>query len=143
MTTTRDDIAGLAAWLNGLAAKGGKGVVNNIDARSIGRIATQLDALSARVKELERDIEAFHRHEQTLRDNGIGSHSEAVARVVDAEARATRAEQERDEAYERAAEVAGEKSVCLPHYDDLTRGYALGRGEAAATIRRLASGHEK
>lgn len=33
------------AWLRGLAEKGGKGVVNNIDARCLGRIADELEAL--------------------------------------------------------------------------------------------------
>lgn len=32
-------------WLKGLAAKGGKGVVNNIDARSLGRIAEHIERL--------------------------------------------------------------------------------------------------
>ena len=32
-------------WLRGLAAKGGKGVVNNIDARCLGRIADELELL--------------------------------------------------------------------------------------------------
>src|SRR5687768_1018528 len=32
-------------------------------------------------RELEREREAFQRHEQTLRDNGINSHSEAVVLV--------------------------------------------------------------
>jgi hypothetical protein len=33
------------AWLRGLAEKGGKGVVNNIDARSLGRIADEIEQL--------------------------------------------------------------------------------------------------
>lgn len=32
-------------WLRGLAEKGGKGVVNNIDARCLGRIADDLEYL--------------------------------------------------------------------------------------------------
>lgn len=32
-------------WLRGLAEKGGKGVVNNIDARCLGRIADELEYL--------------------------------------------------------------------------------------------------
>ena len=32
-------------WLRGLAEKGGKGVVNNIDARCLGRIADELERL--------------------------------------------------------------------------------------------------
>lgn len=34
------------SWLRDLAAKGGKGVVNNIDARSLGRVADELERLS-------------------------------------------------------------------------------------------------
>jgi len=34
-------------WLRGLAARGGKGVVDNIDARCFGRIADQLEYLEA------------------------------------------------------------------------------------------------
>lgn len=34
-------------WLRGLAEKGGKGVVNNIDARCLGRIADELERLNA------------------------------------------------------------------------------------------------
>jgi hypothetical protein len=37
----------VTTWLRGLAEKGGKGVVNNIDARSLGRIADMLDAATA------------------------------------------------------------------------------------------------
>lgn len=32
-------------WLRGLAEEGGKGVVNNIDARSLGRIARDLEQM--------------------------------------------------------------------------------------------------
>lgn len=32
-------------WLRGLAAKGDKGVVDNIDARSLGRVAEELEYL--------------------------------------------------------------------------------------------------
>lgn len=39
----------------------------------------------------EREIERHERHEQTLRENGIGSHTEAIARIASLE-------QERDEA---------------------------------------------
>jgi hypothetical protein len=38
-------------WLRGLAAKGGKGVVNNIDARSLGRIADEYDALAKALRD--------------------------------------------------------------------------------------------
>jgi hypothetical protein len=33
-------------WLRGLAEKGGKGVVNNIDARCLGRVADELTCLT-------------------------------------------------------------------------------------------------
>jgi hypothetical protein len=36
-----------AGWLRGLAEKGGKGVVNNVDARCLGRIADELEHLRA------------------------------------------------------------------------------------------------
>ena len=46
-------------WLRGLAGKGGKGVVGNIDARGLGHIAEQLSTLRARNEALtaERDEE--------------------------------------------------------------------------------------
>jgi hypothetical protein len=34
-------------WLRGLADKGGKGVVNNIDARCLGRVADEIERLRA------------------------------------------------------------------------------------------------
>ncbi len=34
-------------WLRGLAERGGKGVVNNIDARCLGRIADDIEQLIA------------------------------------------------------------------------------------------------
>lgn len=34
-----------AEWLRSMSERGGKGVVNNIDARSLGRAADELDAL--------------------------------------------------------------------------------------------------
>lgn len=36
-------------WLRRLEARGGKGVVNNIDARSLGRVADEIDFLRARL----------------------------------------------------------------------------------------------
>ena len=40
-------------------------------------------------------------------------------------------------ALEEAAEIAAQKSAVMPHYSDLTRGYAQGRGAAAEAIRAL------
>jgi hypothetical protein len=55
-----DDFATIA-WLRRLAADSGKGVVNNIDARSLGRIADRLETLGnqeacATAKALGADI---------------------------------------------------------------------------------------
>ena len=54
------------AWLRGLAAKGGKGVVNNIDARSLGRVADQLvhlheqlETLHDQIVMLEHEVDVF------------------------------------------------------------------------------------
>ena len=43
-------------WLRGLAQKGGKSVVGNIDARSLGRIADELDRLRAEIERLRRTL---------------------------------------------------------------------------------------
>lgn len=42
-TATYSSVYSYVPWLRGLAEKGGKGVVNNIDARCLGRIADQLE----------------------------------------------------------------------------------------------------
>lgn len=155
MTTPRDDIAGLIERMKVLAPDDGDMPGTH---KAMIEAATQLAALSARVKELERDAEAFNRHEQTLRDNGIASHSEAVVRVVDAEARALRAEQERDN-YERLynnetverlrAQQERDKAVDLLRkmtdhsIDDALYPFADCFDSASDFIRRLASGPEK
>lgn len=38
-------------WLRGLAERGGRGVVNNIDARCLGRIADEMERLTAQEKD--------------------------------------------------------------------------------------------
>ncbi len=43
-------------WLRGLAEQGGKGVVGNIDARCLGRVADDLERLHRRVAALENII---------------------------------------------------------------------------------------
>lgn len=48
----------LVAWLRELADKGGSGVVNNVDARSLGRAADELNQLRKALRELLRHIEA-------------------------------------------------------------------------------------
>lgn len=94
------------------------------------------DAAFAQVTraEQERDTEL-----QTLNDNGIGSHTEAVVLVVDLRRQLALAQQERDEAYERAA-VAAESKYADVAYNAFLR--AAGRGIAAA-IRSLAAGTER
>lgn len=42
-----------ADWLHGLADEGGKGVVNNIDARCLGRVADIIDTLEEKVAEYD------------------------------------------------------------------------------------------
>jgi len=41
-------------WLRYLADKGGKGVVNNIDARCLGRIADELERLQSEAERLKK-----------------------------------------------------------------------------------------
>jgi hypothetical protein len=52
-------------WLRGLADKGGKGVVNNIDARCLGRVADELERLAAQEKD-------YRNLTQSLLDMGGG-----------------------------------------------------------------------
>ena len=55
-------------WLRGLAGKGGKGVVGNIDARGLGHIAEQLSTLTARNEALGQLLAHIHLH-LTIDDN--------------------------------------------------------------------------
>ncbi len=50
MTTTT------IAWFRRLAAKGGKGTVNNIDARCLGRIADDIEAKDAEITALRAEL---------------------------------------------------------------------------------------
>jgi hypothetical protein len=59
-------MADYVKWLRGLADKGGKGVVDNIDARSLGRIADELE----RLRTQERDYRSLTR---SLLDMGGGN----------------------------------------------------------------------
>ena len=47
------------AWLRGLAARGGKGVVNNIDARCLGRIADEIEKLQTDNRKLREPPPQF------------------------------------------------------------------------------------
>jgi len=42
----------IVPWLRGLAERGGRGVVNNIDARSLGRVADEIERLRTEIKQL-------------------------------------------------------------------------------------------
>jgi hypothetical protein len=41
----------IVEWLRGLAERGGKGAVNNIDARALGRAADEIERLRALLPE--------------------------------------------------------------------------------------------
>jgi hypothetical protein len=43
-------------WLKKLAADGGKGVVNNVDARSLGRLAYEIEGLRVMIEYDEFEI---------------------------------------------------------------------------------------
>lgn len=97
MTTPRDDIAATINGLNVYAKHAMPCYPNDICSIA----ATQLAALSARVKELE-----VEREELSKRNHQIASIAVArLHRIADAQSRATRLQQDRDEAYERAREV--------------------------------------
>jgi hypothetical protein len=95
--------------------------------------ATQLDALSARVKELE----TLYAQQNEL----LGSQAQQITdcRTINdaAFAQVVRAEQERDDAYERAVQaIRGASSL-----DE--NGYIVTKDAAIKAIRRLAAGTEK
>lgn len=94
----------------------------------------------------ERDAleETTRRHEQTLKDNGTGSHTEAVVLVVDLRRQLQAALQERDEAYERLKPFA-EGSIDVSGAAIII-GYPSAEPTLKAArdlIRRLAAGPEK
>jgi hypothetical protein len=53
------DIKLIAAWLHGLAEEGGKGTVDNIDARALGRIAVALEAQARTTADLVEALKPF------------------------------------------------------------------------------------
>jgi hypothetical protein len=55
MTETTDYVV----WLRGLAGKGGKGTVNNVDARALGRVANTLDAMHTENAKLREALKPF------------------------------------------------------------------------------------
>lgn len=138
MTTTRDDISGLSERLRHLVSldrpeNGGpyQGYAASYCVNVMAEAAAKLDALQARVKELEKW--------QGIAQSTYEKFEGYIVRLTDAESRATRLQQERDEAYERAAMQA--EQFAPPHSADLGKGHVAWR--IAAAIRRLASGTEK
>lgn len=70
-------------WLRELAKKGGKGVVNNIDARCLGRIADELERLRApaqAVPDLREEL--IVRAENYLANNAAESGADALIREL-------------------------------------------------------------
>ena len=60
-----DETPVLSRWLHSLAPQGGKGTVNNIDARALGRCGDAIDRLAAelrRAREALRAIIALDHH---------------------------------------------------------------------------------
>lgn len=94
--------------------------------------ATQLDALSAAYLQSQADLQ-----------NALGDRDEAIKQQIRAEDRATRAEQERDEALERAARTAENPGFIEAQDTEWDLGVNFAKKFIAAAIRRLASGPDK
>lgn len=138
MTTPRDAI-GLSKRLRDALVDNpnyGKCLRMSLSYEDVEEAATALDALQARVKELE--AECFRLAADTCHAGYGDEHGHHRCREVDdANARAARAEQERDEALERAVEAIRH----APSLDEI--GYIITKDEAIKAIRRLAAGTEK
>ena len=164
MTTPRDDIAGLSERLRRLARITRRAIETSklvfpwtTDSKTLDEAATQLDsllkerdALQARVKELEGDMEYQARAHSKLvneleedRVCGWNLRREADRLRDVAKAAADTLRQERDEAYERAAGVADSFPIGNDdEYDQSDIGSVTCARSIAAAIRRLA-GPEK
>jgi chromosome segregation ATPase len=137
MTTPRDAIAGLIDYLRkaamALYLAVDQTVANDLSPK-IEDAATQLDsllkerdALQARVKELEGFC-----------DKAIASRLAWRRQAEEAESRATRLQQERDEAYERVIQAV--RDAPSPDADGH---YTMTKEDVIAIIRRLSAGPEK
>ena len=140
MTTPRDAI-GLSERLRrqGAGEDGYRTVFNG----TLLEAATALDALQARVKELEAKAAALFWSipDDIAAQIKCGDLQKRAAELLDAESRATSAEQERDKALERAAKMAEQHAWSHPSAGLL--GPEMNSMEIAAAIRRLAAGAEK
>ena len=104
-------------------------------AQEVNEAIAAIDSLSARVKELEDDVRRLH-----------GDKMDQFDRAIAAESRATRAEQERDEALERLKPLARdfEMNDCDDRADDDAMEVSIKDLRAARDcVRRLASGPDK
>jgi hypothetical protein len=131
MTTPPDDIAKLSERLRRTADPFWHHTRDEV----IAEAATALDALSARVKELEA-------HNRRLGQGGAERYWEN--RYRDEATATARAEQQRDEAYERAAKMA--EQFGEPYALNANTGAMMFRAvteKLAAAIRRLAAGTER
>lgn len=54
--TSPNDIAALVAWLRSMQKRGGKGGVDNVDARALGRVADALEKCEAERAKLANDL---------------------------------------------------------------------------------------
>lgn len=129
MTTPRDDISGLSERLRIYANHTAPWYPRDLCLQA----ATQLDALQARVKELEAERK---RYDAEVRSWKIG-HDQKLATL---RRQTTRLKQERDEAYERAAKAAETWEVNMEWVEMCRHMDPAGAARKciAAAIRRLA-----
>lgn len=66
-----DDFATII-WLRRLATEAGKGVVNNIDGRTLGRVADRLEAMNAQVETANEAWVLLSRWENIAKNGGYG-----------------------------------------------------------------------
>ena len=137
MTTPRDDIAGLSERLRRLARITRRAIETSklvfpwtTDSKTLDEAATQLDsllkereALQARVKELEEENgilrDMLLNPDPDIEPDNLRLHREkcdAIDRALVAESRALRLQQERDEAYERAAIYIEQREGLIPDW---------------------------
>jgi hypothetical protein len=72
------------SWFRSLAAKGGKGTLNNIDARSLGRIADELEAKDAEIVRLRAKSQRYRGIAEELEfrdDPQLGARDAEIVRL--------------------------------------------------------------
>jgi hypothetical protein len=73
-------MADYVEWLRKLSATGGKGVMNNIDARSLGHVADQLVEKDAKIARLRKACEAGLAYDAAIFRRGQDGDVESLAR---------------------------------------------------------------